>query len=231
MKLARPLLVPAFALSAALLALAAPVAHAERPMNVDDAGTLTRGDAKLEFGVFRDDETYGLEAAAGYGPIDGVEVEIGLSHARDEGVSPAQPLRGRGFALKWVPHASDTGASFGLKYEYGVERSRGSRPELHALVGLFTWTFDAGPRLHLNLGRERTREHGHHENTSTWGVGLDWPLSASLDLTAETFGARHAGPDRALGLRWRLADGLKLSAAVGHGQARNFANAGIAWEF
>ena len=53
---------------AGLLALAASPALAERPMAVDDAGTLERGGAKLEFGWSKDDSVRGLEGAAGFGP-------------------------------------------------------------------------------------------------------------------------------------------------------------------
>ena len=61
---------------AALLAVATSPVLAERPMAVDDAGTLERGGAKLEFGWSKDDSVRGLEGAAGFGPIDNVEVEL-----------------------------------------------------------------------------------------------------------------------------------------------------------
>lgn len=64
-----------------------------------------------------------------------------------------------------------------------------------------------------------------------WGLGFDQPLSETVQLTLEVFGAEHSGPDKAIGLRWEVADGLKLSAAAGHGNSRSFANAGAAWEF
>mgnify|MGYP006364324785 CR=1 FL=1 len=56
---------------------------AERPMAVDDAGTLDRGGAKLDFGWSKDDQVRGLDAAAGYGPIDNVELELAFEMARD----------------------------------------------------------------------------------------------------------------------------------------------------
>ena len=50
-------------------------------------------------------------------------------------------------------------------------------------------------------------------------------------MTAEVFGQEHAGPDKALGLRYEVAPGLKLSAAMGRGNERNFGRLGMAWEF
>ena len=69
------------------------------------------------------------------------------------------------------------------------------------------------------------------EDLNFWGVGLDVPLTERLDFVVETFGAEHAGPDRQVGLRYTIADGVKISGAVGRGNDRNIANVGVAWEF
>lgn len=212
-------------------ALQGGMAHAERPMNVDDAGTLERGGAKLEFGWSKDDKARGLEAAAGFAPADKLELELGLARVRDRAASPADVIHGHGLAVKWVPLQADSGLSAGLKYEYGRDRLDGVSTRVHALSGLLTWRFEDGPSVHLNLGRESSRERGERENLGTWGVGVDVPLGARLALVVETFGVEHSGPDRALGLRYEIVDGLKVSAAGGRGSGRSFANAGIAWEF
>ncbi len=210
---------------------AAGLAHAERPLNVDDAGTLEKGGAKLEAGWSKDDKARGFEAAAGFAPIDKLELEVGLARTRDRAASPADTINGHGLTIKWVPLQVETGLSAGLKYEFGRDRLDGVSTRVHALNGLLSWRFEDGPAVHLNLGREITRERGEREGVNTWGVALDLPLTEQLDFVVETFGAEHSGPDRALGLRYEIADGLKLSGALGRGNGRNFANAGIAWEF
>ncbi|WP_230976848.1 hypothetical protein [Pseudothauera rhizosphaerae] len=219
------------ALLAAMLFGAAGPVRAERPMNVDDAGTLDKGGAKLEFGWAKDDETRGIEGAAGYAPIDNLELEIGLGRARDHSASPTETIHGHGLAVKWVPLQAETGLSAGLKYEYGRDRVEGVSTRVHALSGLLTWAFGGGQLLHVNLGREIERERGDSEEANTWGAGLDLPLTEQFHVVAETFGAEGSGPDRAAGLRYEIAEGLKISGAVGRGNHRNFANAGIAWEF
>ena len=85
--------------------------------------------------------------------------------------------------------------------------------------------------MHLNVGREFERADGATAAANTWGVGLDWPLAAQLALTLETYGDEHARPDRAIGLRYEVVEGLKLSGAIGRGNDRSFANLGVAWEF
>jgi hypothetical protein len=56
-------------------------------------------------------------------------------------------------------------------------------------------------------------------------------MTEAFHFTVETYGAQHSGPDRAIGLRYQIVEGLKMSGAVGRGNARTFANAGVAWEF
>lgn len=214
---------------AALLAFFSSPAFAERPMAVDDAGTLERGGAKLEFGWSRDDAVRGYEGAAGFGPIDNIEVEVGFGRAKDRDADPDAKIRAVGAAVKWVPLQAESGLSAGLKYEYGRERVSGeATSRADSLAGLATWTFEQGPRVHVNLGRAWVRDD---EDVNFWGVGLDVPITEQLDFVVETFGEEHSGPDRQLGLRYTIAEGVKVSGAVGRGNDRTIANVGVAWEF
>lgn len=207
-------------------------ALAERPMAVDDAGTLDRGGAKIEFGWSRDDKVKGFEAAVGYGPFEKLEMELAFGRARDRSASPSASVRAVGAAVKWVPLQQETGLSAGLKYEYGDEHVQdGANGHAQALLALLSWRFDAGPLVHVNLGREWARAGGQGEAGNVWGVGLDWPVGEALSVTLETYGAQHAAPDRQLGLRYEIMEGLKVSGAVGRGNARSVANLGVAWEF
>lgn len=211
-------------------------AHAERPMVVDDAGTLDKGGAKVEGGWSRDDHTRGLDFAVGYGPVENLEVELAMAQARDRDADPSVRFRAVGMALKWVPLQAETGLSAGLRVDYARERVdvRHAGHEVAragALTGLATWSFAAGPRAHLNLGREWVRVEGRTEAAGTWGVGVEHPLTGSLSVAAEVFGAEDIRPDRQIGVRYEIAEGVKLSAAAGRGNDRSFANAGVAWEF
>lgn len=221
--------------AAVLFAIGMP-AVAERPMTVDDAGTLDPGAAKLEFGWSRDDKVKGFDGAAGFGPVENVELELNFGHVRDRSVAPDLHERGVGAALKWVPLQAETGLSAGLKLEHGRLRSDfgGEGRETvraSAATGLATWSFASGQKLHVNLGREWARVEHDTQAENTWGTGFEQPLGGGLTVTAEIFGAEHARPDKQLGLRYEIADGLSLSGAVGRGNDRGFANAGVAWEF
>lgn len=173
---------------ATLLAFVSAPALAERPMAVDDAGTLERGGAKLEFGWSRDDAVRGYEGAAGFGPIDNVEVEVGFGRAKDRDADPDAKIRAVGAAVKWVPLQAESGLSAGFEYEYGRERVSGeATSRADSLAGLATWTFEQGPRVHVNLGRAWVRDD---EDVNFWGVGLDACRSPSSSTSSSRPSAR-----------------------------------------
>lgn len=221
--------------SASLLA-ALPV-RAEPPMNVDDAGTLDKGGLKVEGALSRDDKLRGGELVFGFAPIDDLEIGISVARATDRDPDPSTRLRGTGISFKWVPIQNDTGWSLGASFGYGHARvNERSTPDKftereYAFSGLATYRFENEQVVHLNLGATRVKAQGDSESVGTWGVGYEYPLVENLKLTAEVFGEEHAGPDKAVGLRYEIAAGLKISGAVGRGNDRSFGQVGFSWEF
>lgn len=201
-------------------------------MAVDDAGTLDPGGAKVEFGWRKDGPARGADIGAGFSPIESLELGATFTWARDRSESPEAIGRGVDVQVKWVPVRNATGLSAGLE---GIV----SRGWLHdgpdareaKLLGLCTWAFAEGPLLHVNGGYRWTKAGDERTHGALWGVGLDVPVVEDLHVTLETYGARRERPDNAVGLRWQVAHGWKLSAAFGRGNDRRFANAGVAVEF
>ena len=85
--------------------------------------------------------------------------------------------------------------------------------------------------LHLNAGHKTVRAQGARHRAATWAVGYEIPLTEQLQLTSEVYGEQRSRPDKAVGLRYAITDGLKASAAVGRGNGRTFSQVGMAWEF
>ncbi|MHB1360811.1 MAG: hypothetical protein ACYCWC_14655 [Rhodocyclaceae bacterium] len=83
----------------------------------------------------------------------------------------------------------------------------------------------------MNLGSTRVKAQGESESLGIWGIGYEFPLMEKLQLTVEAFGAEHSRPDKAIGLRYEILEGLKVYASVGRGNVRSFGNLGVAWEF
>lgn len=224
------------ALPIALLLSALP-ARAEPPMQVDDAATMDRGGMKIEGAWRKDGATTGPELDFGFSPLQGLELTVFASDHRDGGASSATTLRLSSIGAKWVPGQSDMGWSFGLAFAVSSTHisddpeSAGHAEHEIALAALATWRGESGQALHLNLGGRRANAQGGMDSLATWGVGYEHPLADRLQLTGEIFGQEGSSADKAIGLRYRIAEGLKVSAAAGGGNGRTFGQIGFAWEF
>jgi len=226
----------AMLLAGASLLTAMP-AFAEAPMRTDDASTLDQGGMKVE-GVWRkDDQERGGELAFGFSPIENLELGIAVARAKDRSADPDTKLEAVGFSAKWVPYQNDQGWSLGASFAYGrlrvhdYENAEKFSENEYALSGLASYRLENGQVLHLNLGGAHLKAQGESDTIGTWGIGYEFPLLENLQLTAETYGAEHVRPDTALGLRYEIFDGFKISGAVGHGNDRSFGKVGFAWEF
>lgn len=213
------------------------VAQAEGPMATDDAGTLDKGGMKVEGVLSRDHKERGVELVFGFAPVEDLEIGLAVARATDRADDPATRLRATGISFKWVPLQNDTGWSLGARFGYGRARvdervtpDKFTEKE-YAFSALATYRFAGAQVVHVNLGATRYKTPDENENLGTWGVGFEQPLVDSLKLTAEVFGEERSRPDKAIGLRYKIADGLKLYASVGRGNDRSFGNLGVAWEF
>lgn len=223
--------------SSVLLALAAPTAYAEGPMNTDDAGTLDQGGMKIEAVSKRDGKTRGAELVFGFGPIENVEVGISVAKENNRTNDPSTKNDVNGFVVKWVPIQNDTGWSLGASFgNRGTRVDDRATPERYtskefSWAGLATYRLENGQVLHLNMGSKRTKEKGTANDVRNWSIGYEFPLLENLRLTLDAFEAENTKTDSQLGLRYEIQDGLKLYGAVGHGNNRSFSNLGLAWEF
>lgn len=219
------------------LFLATTLAHAEAPMHVDDASTMDKGGMKVEGTWRKDAKQKGGELLFGYSPMENLELEVAAARDRDSSTNPATHLRALGFGAKWVPIRNETGWSFGVKLDLGQTRVHDyETPQKYTgreigINGLATYRLANGQIVHLNLGAVRSKAQGQSDTNATWGIGYEYPLAEKLKLTTEVFGQQHSKPDKALGLRYEIFDGFKVSGAAGRGNNRNFGQVGFSWEF
>lgn len=211
-------------------------ARAEAPMRTDDAGTLAKGGQKIEFTGAKDvaQRTGGL--AYGLSPIENLELGLSRSSA-DNFADPALGgSQASALSAKWVPVQSETGWSFGLSLVRGLDRQgspTSSRQTEHStdLTGLASYRWDDGRAVHGNLGGSQTGLAGQTATTRRWSLGYELPVAAGMQVTLETFGQTRAKAAQAVGLRYRLAEGLKVSGLLGRDARGQFSQAGLAWEF
>jgi hypothetical protein len=206
-------------------------------MATDDAGTLDKGGMKVEAVWAKDDEAKGMEALFGFSVIENLEMEVAGAYANDNATDPSTRIRGVGFGAKWVPYQNDTGWSLGARFDYGHSRvnDREANDKFtereYALTGLASYRLENGQVLHVNLGGVRVKAQGESDTVGTWGIGYEFPIVDKLQLTVEAYGEEHSRPDKAVGLRYEVFDGFKVSGAVGRGNDRSFGQLGVAWEF
>lgn len=217
----------------AALALVAGSAQAERPMNVDDAGTVGLGGIEVDFGWFRDDKVRGVEGGVGYGLTENLQIGVALDYARDTDASPDVKAKGVGVSLKWIPVALDNGLTAGLAVDWAHAKAEvDGGPEdsatAKALTALASMAFDSGLNAHLNLSREWVKGEGAENG---WGLGADYGLTEQVAVTAEIFGSQHGAPDKSVGLRYEIREGVKVSASIGRGNDRTFATVGALLTF
>lgn len=206
-------------------------------MATDDAGTLDKGGMKVEAVWATDDEAKSIEALFGFSVIENLEMEFAGAYAEDDAASPATKVRGVGFGAKWVPYQNDTGWSLGARFDYGHSRVNDREAEEkftereYAVTGLASYRLESGQVLHVNLGAAEVKAQGERDTVGTWGIGYEFPIVEKLQLTVEAFGEEHSRPDKAVGVRYEVFDGFKVSGAVGRGSDRSFGQVGAAWEF
>jgi hypothetical protein len=215
----------ALSLIAASLLLATQ-AFAEAPMITDDAGTMDAGGKKIESGFAKSgsQRSYGL--SGGYSPIEGVELGVGLSHARDKSI----PASGNATSLsaKWIPLKSGI-FSAGLKLDHVRAKSGGLSSHDTTLTALGSARFESGYVLHANLGRTHASDGGGR--STHWALGYEARLAEKVQLTLDIHSSTGSDTGKQIGARWELKQGLKLSGALGRFNAENTAFASISWEF
>jgi len=101
----------------------------------------------------------------------------------------------------------------------------------YALTALASYRQSEGGTWHLNWGKNYRTLGTGTQNASIWALGYDHPLGEKLTVTAEIHSQTAQSPDKALGLRYEIREGLKLSGALGRGNERQFGQLGLAWEY
>lgn len=219
----------------ACLAISLPlVAHAGRPLSVEDAGVnpvaQCQVESWLERGLASGSETH-LVLAPACGVFDGVE--LGL-----EGGWAQRTSRGdthRALALKWVPDAAQWGPwQFGAKLTVGSERPAGENQWGDAPTGLLaigTWQASEAWSVHLNLGADAPHDDG--DTVGHAGAAIAWTPTPKVLLFAELTAAQRTPATRGVGLRyWLLPDVLGLDLTVSRTNAvrdSTTATVGLGW--
>jgi hypothetical protein len=207
------------AATAALCLLAAPAAHAGRPLTVDDAGVNELGQCQLEtWGARSGGADLLLVAAPACGVLPGLELGLEVDAPRRTRSTDA----GRALALKYVPDWAQSGDwKFGTKFSLGSIKPSGAGHWYSApttLLGLATYTLNEQWTLHGNLGV--AFEHPDAVRKATAGLAMAWTPHERWLVFAELTGTEQQTATRGTGARyWLIPEVLGLDATVSKANA------------
>lgn len=209
---------PRLVLASSLLACG--LAHAGRPLTVDDANTDDAGSGHLEGWYARQPGRANTwTVAPAFSPVDGLE--LGASVTRDRtAASTSQSLQ-----AKWrITPSQENGCNSAAVL--GASQTRGQSGTTPYLNGLLTCNSALGS-THFNLGAQRAPGG---PGVGTWGLAQerDW---GPVTVHAEAFGQRLAKPTFQVGARKDLSPGLQLDATLGRSNHLNLFSAGLKQSF
>lgn len=201
------------ALSCVALLASLGLAHAARPLTVDDTGVNDVGTCHIE--AWRDHQhgSRHLHAAPTCGVLPGLELNLETVRS-----SPAaEQAQGRFLGLRWVPQAARWGAwQFGLKGGWLQEKPAGERrwrSDNWSASAMASRPLGESVTLLLNLGHTHLTDQ--QQRLTTHGVALVWNPSPRWLLYAEALGDTRHAVQKGAGVRWWLIPevlGLDLTA-------------------
>lgn len=204
-------------LAAAMLAVQATGARADRPLVSETADALARGDCVLdsaarrtsEPGAARVNSVGGVLGCGLFGSGEGA-TQFLLGYAR----ASSQGLRVQGASVGGktnLVEVKDGQAGIGLAYALAAVKAPGSgwKRETTSLVGLVTREIAKGVLGHANLGWARSASE--RKNRAVWSLGVE--TTDTLAFAADVFGESGSRPNVSAGVGYTFAPGWSLNAA------------------
>lgn len=203
--------VPVLASLLLLVGLAAPGAHAARPMVTDDARIVDAKACQLESWVRHDQagtEAWAMPACNFTGNL---ELALGGALRREGGRSRWNDVQAQ---AKTVLVPLEAGG-WGIGLAGGTVRhpGAGARDWYAYLPASFSLWRDAVV-VHANVGWLRAGESGR--DRATWGLGAEARLAGRTWLIAETYGQGEGRPFHQIGLRhWLVPEQIQVDLTYG----------------
>ncbi|MBN2482767.1 MAG: transporter [Candidatus Omnitrophica bacterium] len=212
---------------------------AARPLSVNDAGTVGRGNIEIEYGIehvkgFDNETEMGLVLTFGVGDTLDAAVEVPYIFIDAKEESDSDGFADVGGSLKWnlvkeKGSFPDSALVFGYMSESGNdERGVGAgRPE-YSLACVFSKTFEPFT-AHLNIGYAFRKDFEEEDNEDgfTYGLAFEYALNEKFNLVGEVVGEtvlKREFNDNVcailFGFNYAIADTITLDLGVGTGMSR-----------
>lgn len=208
---------------ASLAALATPVAHAARPMVVDDARIVDHKACQVESWVRRDSLTTEFWALPACNPFGPFELTVGGARVPSTVAAPGASatdtvLQVKGLLQGMSDERNGWGFVAGNVHRPSVDKARNLLGDRYAYLihsqqwagGRWVWHFNAGAVKRVT----ELRTHG------TAGVGFEWQAfqaAPNFQILGEAYGETTGQRFYQAGFRWWVVpDRLQLDATVGN---------------
>ncbi|WP_373991257.1 hypothetical protein [Duganella sp. BuS-21] len=215
-----------FAMVPALIATM-PIAHAGRPMVVDDAAIVAANSCQLETWVQKNRDSTEYWAVPACNFTGNLEAALGAARVKDgAGQYSLAVLQGKTVFKPLVTNGWGVGLVFGNQFKPGDSLSG----DTYASVPVSFSFQDDRFLMHANVGL--LREKATKRRGKTWGVGSELQLNEQTGLTSEIFSQQRGRPLFQIGVRhWIVTDRVQLDASygarLGGGSAERFLSVGL----
>jgi hypothetical protein len=200
-----------------LTVFTASLAHAGKPLTVDDADVLAKKSCEIEtYGTHINSfgsVSRGLQSTlnCGVSSITQLGVTLGGTHD-DFGSTSIFALSGKTRILEGEKETP----SFTLGY--GVSQSKApsshwSSPQYAASV-IGTFPLSEKTTAHLNLGLVHDNASDSRKTRGTWGIAGEYEMTPAVTLLAESYGEQTSSPTLGLGVRWQVSKQWKIGTEV-----------------
>ncbi len=196
------------------------VAHAGRPLVVDDANVNDTGAGHVETWVARDASRATLvNVSPAYAPIDGLEISGLLSRDNTNKVST------QAVQAKWrITPSKEDGCNVAAVLGVSHTQGDGNTPYLSGNLSCN----GVGPAsVHLNLGVQKPKGS---ESIGVWGVAAEFPMD-SWTPHVEFFGAKDTKPTFQIGARTQLSKTIQLDGTLGRTDGQSLVTVGLKFQF
>jgi hypothetical protein len=201
------------ALCAALMALLAAPAHADRPLVSETADAIEAGSCQVEAALARA-RAAGGPSLRSLGAIFSCGLKGGhqwaLAYGRDSGGGEKSQSLGLGGKSNLLPvEAGRTG--LGVAYSLAALKTPGSgyRFEDSTVLGVLTRELGAGLLGHANLGWTRSRSA--RQSSTLWSLGVE--TTGDVFYAADVFGDDRNRPSLSAGAGYSFAPGFSGNVA------------------
>lgn len=196
------------------------LAHAGRPLSVEDAGINGVGEGHVETWWSRArGESPTLTVSPAYAPLPYLELAAAYSRALQTG-QEAHSFQAKFLITPAAENACNGAAAAGASREALM-------PAKAFVTGIVSCNHAVLGRFHSNLG---AKDVSRSQRVTTWGLAWERDIGP-ITVHTEVYGEQHNQPVWAAGARHQISTHWQLDGSIGRQAQQNWVTLGAKWLF